>query len=147
MVKWKRRMQKNRGEKTLKWRYFFPLCMQIDRKIIAVIADSFSPKTERPWRIRVGEKKSIKLHSHPGPTWLAGYGSGQGHLPFLCLSFLKYWKRLFASLSYWEVEWDKCLRSTQNWQEKGAIRIPRTVVLLLLNCVSCWNESSYCKDA
>lgn len=27
---------------------FFPLCIQIDRKIIAVIADSFSPKIEWP---------------------------------------------------------------------------------------------------
>lgn len=32
---------------------FFSLCMQMDRKIIAVIVDFFSPKTDWPWGIRV----------------------------------------------------------------------------------------------
>lgn len=34
--------------------------MQMDRKIIAVIADSFSPKTEWPWGIESERKYPMK---------------------------------------------------------------------------------------
>lgn len=78
-------MQRNPKRENIKVMLFSSLCMQMDRKIIAVIADSFSPKTEWPWGIRVWEKSPLKLHSYPDPTCLAGYGFSQGHLPFLCL--------------------------------------------------------------
>lgn len=45
-------MQGNEKEKNIQV-LFFSLYMQMDRKIIAVIADFFSPKTEWPWGIRV----------------------------------------------------------------------------------------------
>lgn len=115
--------------------HFFLLYMQMDRKIIAVIAVSVSPET-----YGLGESGD-RRKSQWKCTLIWSFG--QGHSPSLCLGFLKGWKASFTYFSYWEDEWDNASEAPKTGQKKkrGASRMPSCTIIielcLLLGWVTC----------